>query len=204
MAEIYSEQSTFDWRRYGHWSTSASKARLCAFLLWQAREPARLTALERDAAYSNGDASLAMIEGFDREAAVAIELIIKAVIAKAMELRRASEKERVPASHDIPKLWQDAKLPKLERDNEYRLLMFKSILMWSGRYATPKSAKAWAEENRAFREFDSPAQKAGKLVFKTPITISWDSFARIYDVAAAELHSLKVSDKREKVIEQED
>lgn len=127
----------------------AKKARLCAFLLWQAREPERVVMLMRDASYASGNAGLAMLEGFRRESAVALELIIKAVLAKQLELRRAPVSDRVPATHDIPKLWADAGLPELPREDQYRLLLFKSVLMWSGRYVTPRSAKARAEENAA-------------------------------------------------------
>jgi hypothetical protein len=146
---MYAEQSTFDWRRYGHWDTSVEKAHLSAFVLWQARESTRLAALQRDRHYSGGDADLAMLEGFGRESAVAVELIIKAVIAKQLRLRYAAVSERVPVTHDIPKLWQDAELPELDKEDKYRLLLFKSVLMWSGRYGTPRTAKAWAEENSA-------------------------------------------------------
>lgn len=75
---MYAEQSTFDWCRYGHWDTSAEKARLSAFLLWQTRERDKLAALQNEAHYTNGDADLAVLEGFRRESAVALELIIKA------------------------------------------------------------------------------------------------------------------------------
>lgn len=84
----YHEQSVFDWRRYSHWETSAEKARLAAFVLWQyigARELAELT---RELGYATEDARLAIREGFRRESAVALELIVKAVIAKQFELER--------------------------------------------------------------------------------------------------------------------
>ena len=134
---MYAEQSTFDWRRYGHWSTTAEKARLAAFLLWQTRDPAKIAQLERDADYHSGDAGLALSEGFDRESSVALELIIKAVIARQLELGGGTPAERVPATHDIPNLWKEAKLPALDRDDSYRLLLVKSTLMWAGRYGTP-------------------------------------------------------------------
>jgi hypothetical protein len=78
----YPEQSGFDWRRYGHWDTSAEKARLAAFLLWQYIGVSKLAELARELEYRSGDVKLAMLEGFRRESAVALELIIKAVIAK--------------------------------------------------------------------------------------------------------------------------
>jgi HEPN domain-containing protein len=182
---MYAEQSTFDWCRYGHWNTSAEKARLSAFLLWQTCERDKLAALQNEAHYTNGDADLALLEGFRRESAVALELIIKAVIAEQFRRRRASESERVPKTHDIPKLWLEAGLPELERDDKYRLLLFKSVLYWSGRYAMPQSAEAWAEENRAFAELEGPAQREGKFIFKTPISYGWEEFDRLFQIARA-------------------
>lgn len=186
---MYHEQSTFDWRRYGHWETSAHKAWLCAFLLWQAHQPEKLATLVRDANYGAGDGGLAMWEGFRRESAVALELIVKAIIAKQLQLRHAPPPERVPATHDIPALWVQAGLPELEREDQYRLLLFKSVLMWSGRYATPRSAKAWAEENRALDALD-PARRNGRLVIRRPISFGWEEFDRLYQMAEARLLTL--------------
>jgi hypothetical protein len=73
---MYPEQSTFDWRRYGHWDTSATKAWLSAYLLWHTREPDKLAVLQHEAGYASGDAELALHEGFSRESSVALELII--------------------------------------------------------------------------------------------------------------------------------
>jgi hypothetical protein len=177
---MYAEQSAFDWHRYGHWDTRAERARLSAFLLWQACDPDRLAALQNEAHYSSGDAGVAMLEGFRRESAVALELIIKAVIAEQFRLRHASESERVPTTHDIPKLWLEAGLPELEREDKNRLLLFKSVLSWSGRYATPRSAKAWAEENRTFAEGDC---------LRILIWCGWEEFDRLFQTARARLLS---------------
>ena len=185
-------QNIIDWRRYGHWDSSAKKARLSAFLLWQTQESGKLAALQRDAGYPSGDASLALSEGFRRESAVALELIIKAVIAKKMELQYDPNSERVPATHDIPNLWRKAELPELDRQDKYRLHMFKSILNWSGRYATPKTAKAWAVENREFSALDDPAMPKGKFVFKTVILTGWEDFDRLFQIAESRLRDLTV------------
>jgi hypothetical protein len=182
-------QNIIDWRRYGHWSSSANKARLSAFLLWQTHEPAKLAALQDGANYSSGDADLALTEGFRRESAVALELIIKAVIAKKLELQYDPNSERVPATHDIPALWRKAELPELDRQD--KLQLFKSILNWSGRYATPKTAKAWAEENREFSALDDPALPKGKIEFKTPIRTGWEDFDRLFQMAKSRLRELR-------------
>lgn len=195
---MYHEESTFDWRRYGHWDTSAAKARLCAFLLWQADQPEKLVALTRDANYASGDAGQATWEGFRRESAVALELVVKAVIAKQLELQRAPPANRVPATHDIPALWAAAGLPELGCEDRYRLLLFKSVLMWSGRYATPRTAKAWAEENRALAALN-PSQREGRLIVKRPISFGWAEFDRLYQMAEARLRDLERQDTAEVV-----
>jgi 4-hydroxy-3-methylbut-2-en-1-yl diphosphate synthase IspG/GcpE len=196
----YREQSIFDWRRYGHWDTSAEKARLTAFLLWQYIGVSKLAELTGELEYSSGDADLAMREGFRRESAVALELIVKAVIAKQLELERAPPSDRVPATHDILALWVQAELPALSREDRYRLLLFKSVLMWSGRYATPRTAKVWADENAAFDALNDPPPKSGEFVFRTPITFSWEDFDRLYQMAKARLLELHKSSRAPAVL----
>lgn len=61
-----------------------------------------------------------------------------------------------PANHNIPKLWDTAGLSELEGDDRYRLLTYKSILTWSGRYPTPKAAKSWENERYEFASIDEP------------------------------------------------
>src|SRR6185437_5771901 len=138
------ERDVFEWRRFGHWASSAEKARFAAYVLWRARDEATLGPIIRDFAYENGDTSLAVSEAFRRESAIALELIIKAVIAEQMRARGANPaKEGPPAVHDISSLWGQAKLPDLNRDDRYRLLLVTQTLMWSGRYPTPRTVKAW-------------------------------------------------------------
>jgi hypothetical protein len=100
-APIAALEFRFDCLRYGHWAPRAERARLAAYILWRVAgdRTGLLTALWHNARYSYGDAGIAMLDGFRRESAVAIELIIKAVIAEQLKLRRASE--RVPHTHNI-------------------------------------------------------------------------------------------------------
>jgi len=182
------ERDVFEWRRFGHWATSAEKALFAAYLLWHSRDPAKLKDIIQQCPYTNGDADLAVVEAFRRESAVALELIIKAVIARRMQARGANPAtEGVPANHDIPKLWIEAKLPELPREDKYRLLIVKSTLMWSGRYATPRTVKAWEEENKAFNKLEDPPLEPGKIIFRRPITMGWSDFDRLYKMAKAEL-----------------
>lgn len=59
-------------------------------------------------------AGKALRDAFRREAALSLELIIKAVIAKKYEVIFMKEKKwhQVPAHHDIVKLWREANLPR--------------------------------------------------------------------------------------------
>src|ERR1700675_349501 len=57
-------------------------------------------------------------EGFVREASIALELIVKAVIAQRLEVGEdLGGITRVPVSHNVPKLWSDANLPDLPRED---------------------------------------------------------------------------------------
>ena len=178
------EQNVLEWRRFGHWKASAEKAHLSAFLLWRMLDSRRLAEAVAECAYNHGDAELAALEGFRRESAAALELIVKAVIARKLQWEGADPKnEGVPATHNIPKLWLDAGLPKLAREDRYRLLIFKSLLIWSGKYPTPKSSKEWVAENTAFDALEDPLLVPGKFIFRKPITIGWPEFDRIFQIA---------------------
>lgn len=103
------EQDVFEWRRFGHWKTTAENARFSAFMLWHMRQEPRLSEVVRECAYSGGDADLAVLEAFRRESAVALELVVKAVIAPKLEARSTdTAAEYVPANHDIPRLRKEA------------------------------------------------------------------------------------------------
>jgi hypothetical protein len=136
-----------------------------------------------------GSSDIAYEEAFWREAAIAVELIVKAVIAQQMTMRRADPAtEGVPATHDLPTLWVQAGLPKLGREDRYRLLCFKSILVWSGRYPTPRKAEAWEQENDEFEALQPPRE--GRLL-REPIPFGWPEFDRLYKIAAERLFALR-------------
>ena len=188
------EQDVIEWRRLGHWSTSAKKAHFAAFVLWHMREESRLSEMVHECTYAGGDAELSLVEAFRRESAIALELIVKAVIARKLQARGANPAtECVPATHDLPKLWIDAGLPELPREDKYRLLLVKSVLMWSGRYGTPRTAEAWKKEQKAFDALEDPqpepanSNQPRKFIDRIPITFGWSDFDRLYQIAHAEL-----------------
>src|ERR1700683_2072006 len=114
------EQDVIEWRRYGHWDSRAIKAHFAAYVLWRVLQDSHINEIANECAYS-GAASLAVMEAFQRESAVALELIIKAVIARNYKARGADPAtEPVPATHDLPELWRTAGLPELPREDKYR------------------------------------------------------------------------------------
>ena len=178
------EHDVFAWRRYGHWGSSAAKARLSAYVLWSTQGSSRLAELAQECGHASGDAELGMSEAFRRESAIALELVVKAVLAKRLSARGADPAtEGVPATHDLPKLWRDAGLPKLSSADSYRLQLAKSVLLWAGRYPTPKSAKAWESETAEFDALEDPPRDKSKIEFKTPVTMGWEDFDRLYQIA---------------------
>jgi HEPN domain-containing protein len=182
------ERDLFEWRRYGHWDSSAAKARFAAYVLWRMCDHIRHAEFAYECGHNSGDTDLGLLEAFRRECALALELIVKAVIAKKLKDRNADPgKEGVPATHDLPKLWRQANLAKLSGDDEFRLQLAKSILTWAGRYPTPKNVKAWVEENKDFDALEDPPQDKSKFVIRTPVTMSWEDFDRLYQIAKASL-----------------
>lgn len=186
---MVSEQSTFEWRRLAvaHWASRAENARLSACFLWQSRHPEETAAVVAICDYG-GSPEVALVASYLRESAVALELIVKAVIAQRMTARGADPAiEGVPATHDLLALWKEAALPTLEREDQLRLLRFKSVLVWSGRYATPRSEKAWSQEREAQQPFENRPPEGSKLRAIKVTTLGWNDFDRLYKIAAEEL-----------------
>lgn len=177
-----------EWRRFGHWRTSAAKTRYSAFLLWKLRSDPWIETMADECHHKQGDGALAVMEAFNRESAIALELIVKAVIAQNLQDSGVDTATvGVPATHDVPKLWNEASLPVVSNEDMHRLQLAKSTLMWAGRYATPRSGKAWDEEIKAFRDLETPPSDASKIIFRKPITIGWSEFDRLYQIAAQKL-----------------
>ena len=75
-------------------------------------------------------------------------------------------KEGIPATHDVPKLGIEAGPPELPPEDKHRLLLVKSVLVWSGRYPTPKSAEAREAENKALEALKEPAVGPQRMKFE--------------------------------------
>jgi hypothetical protein len=76
-------QSLFEARQFAvaHWSSRAENARLSACFLWQFRERAEIAEAVSACDYK-GSPQIALSAAWSRESAVAMELIVKAVIAQ--------------------------------------------------------------------------------------------------------------------------
>jgi hypothetical protein len=178
------ERDVFEWRKFSHWDSNAAKARFAAYVLWRMRDISRHADLARECGHGRGDTGLALSEAFQRESAIALELVVKAVIASKLRARDADPAtEGVPATHNLSNLWREAGLPALSSEDLYRLQLVKSVLTWAGRYATPRSVKAWEEENKEFDALENPTRDKTKFVFRTPITFGWEDFDRLYQIA---------------------
>jgi hypothetical protein len=168
-----------------YWA-EADNARFAAYLLSREMPAGYLPEAAAHVSYY-GTPSIAIGEAFMREAALAIELIVKATIAGKIERGEAPKHVvRVRPVHDVPTLWTDAGLPALSQDDRRRLLLVKSLLTWSGRYAAPKKDEDVYKE----REEDEAIMTGGKprsgLRLVRHVAFDWDNFDRLYQIVLQE------------------
>ncbi len=165
-----------------HWSR-ADNARFAAYILAHATSEA----LEghKSAIGYGGSPNIAMHEAFVREASLALELIVKAVIAIRIEGRSGpATLVRVRTTHDVLSLWEsDAGLPVQPEEDRTTLALAASFLRWAGRYAAPKDDAVYEEERRR-SDMIAPPPPTGNLRIVRGRSISWDQFDRLYVVAA--------------------
>lgn len=157
------------------WS-KADRARYVAYCLWTLRH-----GTPPDPAPIGGEsdsAKFALLEGWLRESSVALELIIKAVFAQRQA--GSSAPMGVPGTHDVPKLWRMAGLPKVSAAQDYRLHVAFQILQWSGRYPSPlKGRPDLFEELDRFRTRET----IGRASHLKAIAVDWDGFDDLYQIA---------------------
>jgi hypothetical protein len=111
---------------------------------------------------------------------------VKAVIAQKIELGIAAPHVvSVRPVHDVPKLWQEAGLPAMSNEDRRRLVKIKEILLWSGRYAAPRSDKQLTELE-AEGEALKPKRPPGRLFMEEPSLLDWANFDRLYQIAHME------------------
>ena len=184
--------SLLDLRRRAplHFEAKADNARFVAYLLGNALPSEVLEKAKATLPYG-GTPSIATYEAFAREAAISLELIIKAVIAQNIEVGTAPKHVvRVRPTHDISKLWREAKLPPLSVDDQRLGLLVKRILVWSGRYAAPVDDESYEREEAELETLRGSASTR-KLLFERALGFNWDSFDRLYQVANVELWTMR-------------
>ena len=125
-----------------------------------------------------------------RESCLALELIIKAVIAQKVEIGIAAEHVvRVRTTHDLPSLWIDAGLPMLSNDDRLRLLRARRVLVWSGKYAAPKTDEEFEKEE--LKESILIPAPSKTTMFRKTLSFGWEDFDRLYRVAWQEFWLLR-------------
>ena len=168
-----------------HYRAKADNARFAAYLLSQLSPADWLPAAAAEVGY-HGTAAIALKEAFSREAALALELIVKAVIALKIERGTAPKHvDRVRPIHDVPKLLVDAELPPPSNNDQLRLLIVKQLLIWSSRYAAPKKDTDTLRDIKDVDAFFPP----GLHVRRYP-PLDWQNFDRLYQIAFSGLRGV--------------
>lgn len=172
--------STFKWRERApfHFLAKADNARFCAYTLSHLSKKIQQD-LKEPAEYG-GATNIGLGEGYLREACLSIELILKAIIALRREIENSDI--GIPKHHVVPKLWAEAKLPKLDTLDQLRLRQFQEVLEWSGRYATPKTEEQFLKDSE--ETMPPPIDPDSKLKMYKPISLGWEHYDRIYYIAA--------------------
>ncbi|WP_370213441.1 hypothetical protein [Roseovarius sp.] len=181
------QASIWDRRRKApfHFLAKSENARMSAYLLSNLATPTA-EQLATEAGYK-GNINVVLGEAFKREASIALELILKAILC--IKARSAPT-----PSHDVYKLWQLAGLPKLTDEDYIRLIEMTEILYWAGRYAAPTKDKH-LEKARAQRKAHAPtSDKKNGITIKPLIRLGWDEFAAIYEIASGYFWDLKPND----------
>ena len=179
--------SIFERRRRApmHYKLRAENARFVSYVLSERISEALISGLAQSLGY-NGSPEIAVGETFRREAALALELSLKAVIAVRLEQGTAPKGiVRIPLTHDLPQLWSKALLPPLPSRYKQVLFVGKTLLEWAGRYGAPSGPKA---DHKFEIEHVAKMPQGGTLA-SVP-TLDWDGFDYLYRIADAEFERL--------------
>jgi len=178
-------------RAPGHYAAKGYNAWFGAYVLWHLSDDTLEKAAEDR---YGGNPRIAIGEAYRREASLALELILKAVIACKIQRRTApAHVKRVPQTHEVLRLWRDAALPTPSPDDATRLFDAGRTLIWTGKYGAPRTDEAGMKEHEEAERLRRVQQKSQKMAgsrgwWHTPL--DWDSFDRLFHVASAELERL--------------
>ena len=174
-----------------HFWAKAGNARFTAHALWTMESSGQQECAKR--INYGGSPAIAAREAFRREASIALELIIKAVIPQRVEIGIAMQYVvRVRATHDLVSLWKDAQLPALTSDDTHRLMIARQILYWAGRYATPLKDEDFEKEKCDMKPLENRVPfGTSNLFLIRPRLFSWEDFDRIYQIAAESCRQMR-------------
>lgn len=161
-----------------HFEVRADNARLAAKILSDAAaaDPPSVV----DEISYGGSHYVALHEAFRREASLALELILKAVTAQRLEVGISKlQNARPSVTHDLLRLWDEAEIGPLSREEHQTLFYGRQILEWAGRYPAPKRDDYFdkqADEEESLRDYVPGLS----IKIFTPFGISWENFDALY------------------------
>jgi len=172
-----------------HFLAKADNARIAARVLWDA------AAGDHDGIVAaigyGGTPHVALHEAFLREASLAIELILKGLVAQRLEMGVSKLPNLRPSNtHDLLRLWDDAELEKPAREDHQTLFIARKVLQWAGRYAAPTKDTYFdsqAEEEESLRDYE-PNMSVNVLKTRS---ISWEQFDAVYALPSAAFWELR-------------
>ena len=172
-----------------HFWVRAENAHFAAYSLWLASSQAQDAAAER--IDYHGSTQIALLESFRREAALALELAIKAVIAQRIENGTSLPcVTRVRPVHDLPELWREAQLPILPKADRGRLIHAKHILLWTGRYPAPNKDEQYETMTAEEQPYEEVFGTLGRFTLRTRPSFTWDDFDRIFQATRTAIWEL--------------
>lgn len=177
----------FAWLRFSAkgWYYKAESARFNAIALFRVRADDKSMEALADELMIEEMHIVATKEGFLRESAIAIGLMVKAVIDQSFQLKCFDPiNTAIPATHDLAALWKLAELDELTRTDQYWLYFYKTVLIWAGRCPVPKSHKDWGEERKTLSRLSN--WSAGTCEVSDTTYLAFD---RLYRIAENKFHA---------------
>ncbi len=155
-----------------HFWAKAHNARYSARVLQSLDEHVAVE-LAAQSAY-RGTRSQALWEAFIREASIALELILKALICA-----QCGKPPRT--THDVYALWSEARLPSLKNDDWQRLAEMTEVLNWAGRYAAPTGDKKMDEARVRYTKHEHRIPLGATYIIE-PAPLKWSDFDALYQI----------------------